>query len=298
MPCDKFEYFNLWLLTYIMNISDIIPSLSNKSMTALLKFYNDNDENTYTYKKKNMDTHLIMSYNLHLFDNISAKIHWKTNVDNIVGLISLAYIDTVVFQEMNYYSDKFEYLLEKMNEIKYDNHVLTYNGGSHPGDLSGQTSCVAIFSRHPIKSTTFIDLTVSLYVRKCIIAEINGIIIANVHLEIGDRFHYYDEGSDKRNEIIAKNTKNRITQLTDLLNYGHIDVIIGDFNFMHTDDEYQWLINKGFEYTGTFEDTTPFNRTDFAFVNKKTMKCINNTTIKSNYSDHLPILCEVISIYN
>ena len=69
---------------------------------------------------------------------------------------------------------------------------------------------------------------------------------------------------------------------------------MGDFNFSTTDPEFIWLLEKGFRYCKDFTHTTPYNRTDMVFLNNKNkLKNMNNITIKSNYSDHLPILCEL-----
>lgn len=138
-----------------------------------------------------------------------------------------------------------------------------------------------------------VDLSLYLHIRNCAIIKYNDMLIAVVHLEIGDRFHHLPITSSKRKQIEKNNTEVRIRQLDLLLtSYPKIDIIVGDFNFMPNNHEFKWLLDKGFEYAKDYEWTTPYNRVDMVFI-KKTSK-INvpkdNITIKCDYSDHYPIL--------
>lgn len=99
--------------------------------------------------------------------------------------------------------------------------------------------------------------------------------VACVHLEIGPR------QSSVANDL-------RLVQLEYLSKY---DVIVGDCNFTTKDKEHTYLLKKGFKCYTQNINTTPYNRVDLCY--SKTKKFVAKT-IRCNYSDHLPVIFELV----
>ena len=119
--------------------------------------------------------------------------------------------------------------------------------------------------------------------------------IAFVHLEIGLRCVY----DNKLNMLIKKlNSEVRIIMLKKILLHNP-DILIGDMNFTLNDLETKFLNkNKYYQQNTDEQNSTPYNRVDHCFIKKrinnkddkiKNKIMNNNTLLKCNYSDHLPM---------
>lgn len=269
-----------------------ISKIFGKNNDRLIKFYNDNIDNTLNYKKKGNNL-LICSYNVHGWCNINEDIDDIDNFNNIINLFKNCDFDLIVLQEVCTSGViNFDMIWNKFKEIGFIDFHISPNGGCF---LSNKSSdYLIIFSKKKFKFSETIDVTKFSFVRKCSVIVYDNIKILAVHLEIGKRFHHLVEGDKKRINIIKFNTNIRLKQLSDILKaHSDINIIIGDFNFTPYDVEFKYLLSLGFEFCGDYKNTTPYNKTDMIFIKNNKVNVIENISIKCNYSDHIPILCEL-----
>jgi endonuclease/exonuclease/phosphatase family metal-dependent hydrolase len=264
--------------------------LKTKLTGKYLDFYTINNDNIIPDIKYNEDDILICSYNIRCFINLNPDIDTKDNVNNILSLLKVVNPHILILEEFNDFQDR-DNMISAFKKLGYTNMVIAKNGDEVEDTII--TSYVVVLSKDKINNVSIIDLTVYNHWRQCIYFEYNNIKIIAVHLEIGERFHHLNINSKERNNIIDKNTKLRTKQLTTILKWNP-DIIIGDFNFMPSDNEFTWLLNNGYSYHEDYNNTTPFNRVDLAFVNDNCQYGINKVwTIKCNYSDHLPVVYSI-----
>ncbi len=224
----------------------------------------------------------ILSYNVHGFAN--------GTLQNITKMINGP--DIIVLQEVGTsYGMKTKDIFGHFQKLGYVDYMYVANGNSK-GE-SHISSFVMIMSKEKFKSKEIIDLTVTIHYRNCIIVQTAlNIMIAAVHLEIGKRFHHLKKGCSQRLQIERDNAEARTRELEILLEkYPMLDIIVGDFNFMPNDPEFQWLQQKGYQFAEDYEWTTPYNRVDMVFVRKGFEMGLptENLTLDVDLSDHKPI---------
>ena len=274
----------------------------------LSEFYAKN-----TLKLTSLNKFNILSYNIHNFINLNIDITYEMNMNNIINLINYYKdnLNMMAFQEMSFINDKtFKFFY---NKIK-DKFPYYYNcsNGSYKNNNDINTLSIFVFTNKKYKCKTIkLQLTHDdiTYISKkynkfkfnlnTIIKTIRNIIflyteygkIGFIHLEIGLR-----ETNDAKlnNSIRTFNSEIRIIMLKKILLFKP-DIIIGDMNFTLHDLETHFLIkNNYYHQTKSEEKSTPYNRVDHCFINNdiynKNNKIIeNNTLLKCNYSDHLPM---------
>lgn len=273
----------------------ITDKLNKKNNKELIEFYNTNNINHINYVKQK-DNLVIFTYNVHGWININDDININDNFTNIINLIKNIDIDILILQEVcfNNILSK-NYILDQFNKIGFIDHFTVNNGGCF---LKAKTcDNILILSKTKIINKKEIDVTCG-YFKRCVsIVTIDGIKLCAVHLEIGKRYHHLPINNRYREQIEKNNTDNRINQLNNIINQNSdsdIDIIIGDFNFSFKDPEFNWLTDNQFCYYGDYENTTPYNKTDMIFIkNSSKIKYVNSVSIKCNYSDHLPVICEI-----
>lgn len=239
---------------------------------------------------KDHDNLSIMSFNVHCFED--------SCIQDIVKLIKSQCTngpDIVVFQEVGTsYNMKIKDIFGYFEKLGYIDYIYVPNGASKLGKKNHMTSFVMIISKESFKKKESIDLTVTIHIRNCIVIQTkSNIIIAGVHLEIGERFHHLPEDNALRLQIEKQNSDARIKELEILLlKYPNLDIIIGDFNFSPNDPEFKWLLQKDYIFAKDYEWTTPYNRVDMVFVKKGFIMGLpsENLTLDTNLSDHRPII--------
>ena len=270
----------------------VTPILNRKDNNPLINFYNDNSDNIVTYKKQNGDNITICSYNVHGWVNINENIDFKVNFINIKKILLDINADILILQEVCYRDTITEnYVVGEFASLGYDDYFVVKNGGCYFKKYS--TDYIIVFTRNKMDLKDDIDVTDFIYKRHCPVFIYEDIKILGVHLEIGKRYHHLKENSEIRKQIVNNNTKIRMGQLGKILaKHADINIIVGDFNFTPDDVEFEWLSNLEFMYHGNYNNTTPYNKTDMIFLNKN-IDHIAYDVIKTNYSDHLPIIHEI-----
>ena len=228
----------------------------------------------------------ILSYNVHGFAD--------GNIDDIVKMIGSYDPSIVVLQEVGLAKGrKIKDIFGYFNRLGYKDYICVANGASKMDKHNYMTSFIMIIGKEPFKQKERIDLTMTIHLRNCIVVRTaSNIMIASVHLEIGQRFHHLKEDDAKRLQIEKENAETRIRELEILLKkYPKLDIIVGDFNFMPNDLEFEWLQQKGYRFAEDYEWTTPYNRVDMVFVRKGFEMGLptENITLDADLSDHKPI---------
>lgn len=261
----------------------------------IISFYNMNNHNDVIKKYVKLDKNnvLMCSYNVHGWVNINADISYDDNFKNIFNLLSKLDIDILILQEVCIRDQLTEeYIFAEFGKIGYVDYIMVKNGGCFL--KKNGYDYLMVLSKKNLTLKKDINVTLEGFTRHCAIVGYDKLKLLCVHLEIGKRFHHLPESSQIRQKIEKQNATIRMEQLNQLLHkYDKIDIIIGDFNFMPTDPENKWLLAENYKYYGEQEHTTPYNRTDMVFIhNTAEIEVVKNDLIRSNYSDHLPILCE------
>lgn len=269
-------------------------SKSNKISDPIKKFYYDHDDcdksHTKITKKGNL---LIGTYNVHQWENINATINVYTNFDKIINYLSKLKCDIIILQEISTSKIHKNKIYEKFKFIGYPYNFMVHNGESVK--KYKKNSYIGIFAKNPFEKIQEIDLTVGRIQRNCIMCVYQGCKLVAVHLEIGDRYHSLNISEIEKNKIIKSNTEKRLDQLNKILNkYPDIEIICGDFNFSYEDEESRWLRKTmNFGLVEDLKKTTPYNRTDMFFINKKSnVKPLQSFTLDCNLSDHLPVVLD------
>lgn len=274
----------------------VARNLFGKDKNILIEFYEANKDNVMDYKKKDAKNLLICNYNVHGWVNINEGVTVNDNFNNILTMISQCKdIDIIVFEEVCFRDHLTQtYIEEKFKEIGFIDSLTVPNGGCFL--KKGSCDYIMIFGKKLFGLKESIDISTFIRKRCCAVVQYEGIKIVALHLEIGKRFHHLPKNEYRANieEENANMRKQGLDKILGLCN--NVDIIMGDFNFSYDDPEFNWLLGKGFRYCNDLTHTTPYNRTDMVFLSDKNkkMKNVSNLTIKSNYSDHLPILCEIL----
>lgn len=270
----------------------IAKNLGSKNKDVLKNFYTNHTDNNIDYLKEDPMSIILCNYNVHGWININATFDYEENFNNIIQLFKDYHdIDILVLEEVCFRDHLTEkYIREEFKKIGFQDSFTVPNGGCFLN--SKATDYIMIFGKTKFTMKKEIDVTILRWKRSCLIVQYNNINIMAVHLEVGKRFHHLPT-NDYRKKIESENTHNRIKQLEILLKDDNIDIIMGDFNFTPDDPEVKWLQDKHYIYCDDTTQSTPFNRTDMVFINNK-IKNVNNKTISCNYSDHLPIISEIL----
>jgi endonuclease/exonuclease/phosphatase family metal-dependent hydrolase len=270
----------------------VTKTLSSKNNKPIINFYNENYINDVVYDKQGNDNILICSYNVHGWVNIDDSIDNHKNFYNILDLLTKCKADIIVLQEVCLQGgfDE-EVIFEHFRQLGYMDYAIAQNGGCFLNRFA--SDYIMIFSKKMLENSQILKSKPFIFTRNCILVEYANTKILLVHLEIGKRYHHLDFNSPTRKKFIDRNVDMRTDQLREFLKTNP-DIIVGDFNFGLDEFELGWVQKNGFEYCGNLINTTPYNRTDMVFTKKdKGIRHINSVTIKCNYSDHLPILCEL-----
>ena len=255
-------------------------------MDPLQQFYINNAHDPPKKISKEDDSILVLSYNVHGWKNYNPKIDINENYTNIKKMISNYNIDVVILQHVNT-DNKLT-----LNKILTDFEKEGYNHFARCSDRDGH---LIAFSRHKIKMAKCMNIKIHKTDRTCLYVKIRGFTFVAVHLDVGDRFHHLDPDDIKRKEMEYNNELRRKWQLQRIFNtFGYMDAIIGDFNFAINTPEFEMMLDeKKFIWDGLYANTTPYNRTDYMFLNTKSKyRIINSRIIRCNFSDHLPIIME------
>jgi endonuclease/exonuclease/phosphatase family metal-dependent hydrolase len=258
----------------------------------IIKFYLNN--NNCDYKSINIKNNevSILTYNVHNWININASITKEQNFKDIINLIKKIPCHIVLLQEVNTQYINKQTIISKMGEMNYIDYIYAPNGGQYKS--SKQSTYIMLFSKIKLNSKNIIDLTMARYKRNCLVVAYKGIKIAGVHLEIGKNIHNINLDPDTRLQYQNENEEIRIKQLNSLTNN---DIIVGDFNFDMNDKESKWLRKeKNFGLVDDRLSTNPFGtRTDMLFINlSSNIVATKSITIECNYSDHLPVITDII----
>lgn len=288
------------LLNFTMNITS---NLKGGDKNKLIDFYNSNDASieikTETIRKQDTNI-LICTYNVHGWININSDISVEDNFTSIINMFENMNADILLLQEVcfNGIPISKKHIIDSFIEIGFVDCYYTENGGCF--NAKNKYDNIMIMSKKELLNVEKVVLPKFRFKRNCITFEYDGVRIATVHLEIGDRFHHLEENNPARIKIENKNSNQRITQLEHILSLSSpsFDYLIGDFNFSSnsTEKEFIWMKKHNYQYYGGIENTTPYNRTDMLFKRKDDLLSVVNRylDVKVNYSDHVPVLYEII----
>lgn len=283
----KFEFsIDRYTLTNMSRLR-VTRTLSSYDNSKIIKFYEDNSNNTYQCSKSNDMQLTICCYNVHGFININANITSTNNFKNICQMLKQVNADIVILTEVclagEINPDEF---LKSVADMKYRDHLFVKNSGCFVSRYN--TDYLVVLSKQSMTNKQEMACKNKFrFNRNYAYFEINGIKYVAVHLDIGDRFHHLSPDDPKRIKIVKENTNFRIDELKHIL---PADVILGDFNFSPVDDEFQYMMENKWFHCGDLTDTTPYNRTDMIFIKNGTIKPLSHHVVKCNYSDHLPIV--------
>ena len=255
-------------------------------MDHLERFYTNNAHDPPKKLGRDDDSIFVISYNVHGWKNYNPKISIYDNYTSIKKMISSYNLDIVALQHVEV--DNKLTLDKIIDDFKKDG----YNYYARCPDRDGH---MITFSKHRIKIAKCMNIKIHKTDRTCMCIRIKGFTFVVVHLDVGERPHHLDPNDIKRKEMEYNNELRRKWQLQRIFNaFGYMDAIIGDFNFAINTPEFQMMLTeKQFTWDGINNDTTPYNRTDYMFLNSKSKyKIINSRIIRCNYSDHLPIVTE------
>lgn len=261
-------------------------------MDPINNFYGLNNQNNIQYNKKNKSNLLILNYNIHGWVNLNKNINNSDNFLNIFNLIkNIPDLDLIIFEEVCFNNITPEYISNTYKSLGYIDFYYVPNGGCFRNPT--KTDYIFIMAKFQFQNKNLLDITKSRFTRFGLYFEYNKKKIIVTHLEIGKRYHHIKNGIYK-NKTISENILDRKSQLDLLLDkFADPDIIIGDFNFSPQEPEFDYLISKGFNFTGDKNiNTTPYNRVDLIFLNNN-INLVSEKIINSNYSDHLPVLFEI-----
>jgi endonuclease/exonuclease/phosphatase family metal-dependent hydrolase len=250
----------------------------------LVNFYIKN--NDYIDIKKGK---YVMTFNVHGFNSLCQRD--KPTHNKVLSLIS-SIDEIVVFCIQEYsYSEYFEDSLKKMGY-----NIYRTENGSKAESSKNYKSCILFGTLlHPVKfeEVKYISKNKNT-IRNQIICYTNKITFIGAHLEIGSRASNYIICDNECKEAKNVNSNERINQLEQLIDKKNV-ILMGDFNFTPDDVEYKYLLNKGFSSVcDETMKTTPHNRVDFIFTNINGGILSDDIILKTNISDHLPVLKEML----
>jgi len=297
--------------------------LSPNNNFKIIKFILNNNYDKSSLIKFNKFDKLIFSYNVHNFINLQLNIKKRNNINNILKMIKDINnnIELLCFQEINFNNNLEKlYFENKLEELGYINNIYVKNGDNTTKDTFIKIPLIGCFTKYKT-ITTKLKFTIDTLEIKNNIFNNNNIINSSYL----DFYNYYIQNikniqNENREQILIKtksfglvcvvhlsigirinqdiykiklinkfNSVYRILQLTKILT-NNPDTIIGDFNFTINDEEYKFMLSQGYILTDNINNkqwSTPHNRVDLCFTKKQLGK---NYLIKSNYSDHLPMI--------
>lgn len=295
----KQNYRNIHLYFNIGNYFNLLyqyNQLKNENF-ALFNYYKNNKLKVYT--KIDKEKKYILSYNLHMFKNMSNDIQQTENILNVLRFIKhyKNNVDIIFFQEFKLDKQLLDEFMNFINEIGYTYSIFTSNGGSNLVCFTKlkykytiidntyqltKTDDTLLEKIYKYTGKNIIDLNMT---RNQIILHYNNINICGVHLSIGVPLLYFD------NEYIDKINNNiRIKQLKQIITHKP-DMIIGDFNFTKHNNEHEFISRYYYHLNKDNDNSTPYNRVDHVYYNKNID--LENKLLICNYSDHLPLIQEL-----
>lgn len=258
------------------------PSLSTRNKHGqLTHFYFRNFhswEVHQPYQRKQKDSLLVCTFNVHGFQSINTKDSPKKSFEALLRMIELNKIDLICLQEFKTVGTPRE-VIAGFSRVGLPYFEVTPKN-AHFGDQ-------AIFSAYPIRplsSTHFI------------VEGFENAVFLHVHLEVGKPL-YNNRGEPLPDfkELSAKNSAYRQQQIQALVIDHPIPahIILGDCNFVKEDMEFQIITEQCNFRTMTLGETTPFGtQVDWVFC-KPSVEMIHCQTISFPFSDHLPVLAEL-----
>lgn len=232
----------------------------------------------------------------------------KENPDNIVQLIKELHPDIITAQELIKNKET------NIDWVKYIGDKLGFNSYFKEGDTwspakNNKTSQGnAIFSKFPIKKTKFDYLTKPyhnppdanfegrVYVETTLEINKKNLTIGTTHLSFSQKY------------IINEKRKKEVDSLISIIKNKNNYIFAGDLNsspdsytikelekyFIHAGPDYKYPTwpTKPFDYHGQFKEDKLCWRLDYIFTTKD-IKIIQSQIIKTEYSDHLPILLTI-----
>ena len=220
-----------------------------------------------------------------VFNNNLDKLHFENNLEKL-GYINNLYVKNGDKTQANTFIDipligcftKYKTIVNKVkyiiNETEIKNYILNNNIITSPFvDLYNNYIEIIIKQKYTNREQILIK------------TKSFGLVCV-VHLSIGIR-----EIEDRETSKIIQNINSnyRTLELTKIL-LNNPDTIIGDFNFTVDDIECKFMLSQGYKLIDGINNkewSTPHNRVDLCFTKQQLGK---NYLIKSNYSDHLPMI--------
>ena len=234
---------------------------------------------------------------------------YKENPDNIIQLIKKISPDLITAQELFQNSEKnldtAKYIAEKLNYYYFYKEAETWFPAKNNKTCQGN----AIFSRYPITHSRYVYLSPShhnppdanyegrVYVESEIQIKNKLLTVGTTHLSFSPKFVITERRTKEFNNLILaiKNNKKLFVFSGDL-NCSPTSYVIKKLSkyFVPAGPNYNeptWT-TKPFDYHGQFKENKLCWRLDYVFVTKD-IKIIESQIIKTDYSDHLPILLTI-----
>lgn len=250
----------------------------------------------------------LLSYNVGMFSQ-DKKVTRQTQMRNIAGLIGRETPDVVCIQEFFIKDTALLNSFLPAYPYRYY-HLFPVKGGSRFGNITLSRFPVVSGGRQTFKSSTNLYLYTDLKVNNKIVR------IYNVHLESNNisftsLIKRLSNSEDKSGEIfdlhdkIALTNKRRAVQVEKLM--GSISespqnsIICGDFNDTPISNTYHLLVKDrkdtfreaGKGFAATYSIFWPLLRIDYIFVPDEFWTSTHRT-IKVPYSDHYPVISDII----
>ncbi len=226
-------------------------------------------------------------------------IWFQEDINNIVKELKRIDADVVCIQELSYYGDDKE-SIEVLKKV----YPYMYYEVADDSLMNGRSQCNAILSKYPFVKTfkSYVqepgegNLDYSkegrIYIEVTIEKDNNLYNIGTTHLSYTHRF---EETKEKDKEI---------ENLLNIIKGKNRYIFLGDLNTTKTSkyiksiEEYYINHNTGntwttkpFSYNGFVEEDLNW-KLDYVFTSPD-IKVESVEVIQTNYSDHLPILCEI-----
>lgn len=313
-------FFLFWL--FVKPIWSILPlAIILISFNAVKNIFPFNPGTDFHIHKKQGEIR-IMSWNVELFNILHYKDHPEKK-QKIIDLINRYDPDIACFQEMVAGDNKkaINYFPDILKALKFTDYFYSYvvkndfDKYHHYG--------IIIFSKLPIiRKQTLVntpDSYNSTFQFVDVVSANDTFRIFNIHLQSlkfsQDNLNYLDKGTVPSKGNIAESKSiiikiklgvlKRASQadfIKDEINHSPYPVIIcGDFNDVPVSYAYEKIgkglqnafVEKGSGISRTFSSISPTLRIDNIFTDKK-FKITDYTRIKKSYSDHFPIIADVI----
>jgi endonuclease/exonuclease/phosphatase family metal-dependent hydrolase len=256
------------------------PSFRTKNTDLqIVKFYNNMEPETKLDVVGNTDTMNIASINVHFFEGINSIYTVNDNIRFALDLFDKYKLVCLCMQEVPSSSNRT--LDEEIKRRGLFRSQLHTSSNTRYNDILYNVT----ISRIPFKSTDVI-LTDKPKMRHMVLSTINDVKIGNVHLSLIKRGRIGFTNDDTSRATIDAHMK----EIKNIFKHDP-DVVIGDFNFVKTDPEYELMLRQGYHESSEGQPaTTPFGTTvDFCF-SKQPSRTIS---LNYKYSDHRGIFAMI-----